>query len=570
MNRRTLRPRRHRLLFAGLGFALFGAAGSAQAGDAGSSPSGTSISYGLAVPRFVAGSDASAPAHFNSYSPWAINYDDCVGAVDLQFTLDLTGAPAGDVIEVWAGSGEADCTEPSARTAGASSDPGAFPGRCWPAAPPATFDPSGSTSTGRLHVRDLVAYIGRSNPPVTYSAAMSSSVCVPSATVAAVPLKIYFMFLPTTPVGGSLDGGIVPAVAPPDGISGLYPTTAALVGPFAPQDVSVPIGDITPTTLTVSWEPQSEAIIQGYNIYVQDQGVNGVNTGVVPADASPTTVVDVECHPRLSCDAGASPTKDAGTSDAGSGADGASADGSDDDATADAQVQPTGCDAGFSDAWVGVDAAAFAGQTAIALAAVGCEYTNPVNTKSPVTQSTTCVSGPLQSVFTVDAGLGSVVVGTSDAGTSTLLTVSDASADASADSGDTGATTPIGTTPAAGTVPETAGISNISSSYFNSYQAGASVSSYTVTGLTTGHQYAVAVAAVDSYGNVGPIGIGCSTPTAVDDFYSAYLNDGGRAGGGYCSLGALGAPTFGSLFGLGLTGAAVLFARRRRQQGRTS
>ena len=187
-----------------------------------------------------------------------------------------------------------------------------------------------------------------------------------------------------------------------------------------------------------------------------------------------------------------------------------------------------------------------------------------------MTQNATCVSGPLQSVFTVDGGLGSVVVGSTEGGTTGVLTLTDAGADASADSGDTGTTSLVGSTPAPGTVPETAGISNISSSYFNTYQAGAGISSYTVTGLTTGHQYAVAVAAVDSYGNVGPVGLGCSTPTAVNDFYSAYMNDGGSAGGGYCSLVALGAPTVGSLFGLGLTGAVVLFARRRRQHGRTS
>ncbi len=565
MNRRTVRLRGCRLLFAGLGIALLGGARSAQAGDAGITTSGPSISYELAVPRFYAGSDASAPAHFDNFSPSAINYADCVDGIDLEFTLTLSGPPVGDTIQVWAGSGQADCTQPSARTAGSSSSPDTFPGRCWPVAPPATFDPTASNPTGRLHVRDLVAYVGQNNPPVSYSAAMSSSVCVPQGTSAAVPLNIYFMFLPA---GGSVDGGAAPAVVAPDGVSGLYPTTAALVGPFAPQSVAVPIGDITPTTLTVSWEPQSEGTIQGYSIYVQDQGVNGVNTGVVPADASTTTVVGVECHPALTCDAGTSTTGDAGGSDATSGTDGGFADGAATDAAfVDAGSGIAVCDAGLSDAWVAVDAAAFAGMSDAGLASKGCELTFAVNTSNPGNQSNaTCVSGPLRSIFTVDGGLGSVVVGSTDGGTSSLLTVTDASAD----SGDTGATTPISTTPLPGTVAETAGISAISSSYFNTYQSGAGISSYTVTGLTTGHQYAIAVAAVDNYGNAGPVGLGCSTPTAVNDFYNAYMSDGGAAGGGYCSLVALGAPTLGSLFGLGLAGAVVFFARRRRRHGRTS
>jgi hypothetical protein len=127
---------------------------------------------------------------------------------------------------------------------------------------------------------------------------------------------------------------------------------------------------------------------------------------------------------------------------------------------------------------------------------------------------------------------------------------------------------------APGTVPETAGISVIPSRYLNFYDDEATDSNYTLTGLTTGHQYAITVAAVDSYGNVGPVGnLGCSTPTPVDDFYMAYTDDGGTAGGGYCALtavGAVGAPAFGSVFGFGIAGSAVALARRRRRARRKS
>jgi len=553
--------------------AIVGGARSASASDGGTSSA--AISPALLAPRFAAGSDAAAPAHINNFSPASINYADCVDGIDIQFSLSLTGAPAGDEIQVWAGAGSADCTQPSARTAASSSSPSSFPGRCWPVTSSSTFDPTGTGTTARLHVRDLVAYLGQDNPPTTYSPTTSSSVCTPYATTSAVQLNIYFMFVKPAAAGGA-DAGTT-AVASPDGVSGLYQTVAALVGPFAPLGVTVPNSGITPTSLTVYWEPQSESIIQGYNIYQQDQGVNGANTGVTATDGAASSQMSVYCHPRLACDAGSSSTSDAGSKDAGSRdagsadsgpTDAAASDAGGQDATlADASSGGGGCDAGQSDAWVPEDAAAFAGMTDAALAALGCELTGPVNAQTPAAQTGgTCVSGPLQSTFTVDGGVGSAASSTTTVDSGGTSLGADASADAGVDSG----ATQISSTTTTSTVAETAGISLIPSRYLAFYELGASSSSYTLSGLTTGHQYAVAVAAVDSYGNVGPIGpLGCSTPTAVDDFYTAYGNDGGRAGGGYCALTAAGAPTFGSVFGLGVVGAAVLFARRRRPGRRT-
>jgi hypothetical protein len=131
-------------------------------------------------------------------------------------------------------------------------------------------------------------------------------------------------------------------------------------------------------------------------------------------------------------------------------------------------------------------------------------------------------------------------------------------------------------------VPEVAGISSISPSHLAFYAAGATTNSYTINGLTTGDQYAVAVAAVDSYGNVGPLGaaispitgdntgglVACTTPTPVDDFFTQYGLDGGTAGGGYCALTAVGAPApfFASIFGAGFVGAAIGRGRRRRRE----
>jgi hypothetical protein len=94
--------------------------------------------------------------------------------------------------------------------------------------------------------------------------------------------------------------------------------------------------------------------------------------------------------------------------------------------------------------------------------------------------------------------------------------------------------------------------------------AGKSDHSKTVSALTNGGSYAVAVACVDGYDNVGPLSdVVCATPAPVLDFWNRYKTDGGAAGG-FCALEAPGAPAGGAAMGLGLAFAAALWARRRR------
>jgi hypothetical protein len=64
-----------------------------------------------------------------------------------------------------------------------------------------------------------------------------------------------------------------------------------------------------------------------------------------------------------------------------------------------------------------------------------------------------------------------------------------------------------------------------------------SSSSATVTNLTNGQPYTVAVAGIDNYGNTGPLGLpACNVPEKVTDFWQQYKDDGGGAGGGFCSI----------------------------------
>jgi len=78
-----------------------------------------------------------------------------------------------------------------------------------------------------------------------------------------------------------------------------------------------------------------------------------------------------------------------------------------------------------------------------------------------------------------------------------------------------------------------------------------------ISGLTNGVQYTVAVAAFDSVGNSGKLSnTACATPSLVDDFFTVYRDAGGKAGGGFCSFSSAGAPP--RLFGLAMLALAAL------------
>ncbi|HEY6557157.1 MAG TPA: hypothetical protein VI072_07785 [Polyangiaceae bacterium] len=74
--------------------------------------------------------------------------------------------------------------------------------------------------------------------------------------------------------------------------------------------------------------------------------------------------------------------------------------------------------------------------------------------------------------------------------------------------------------------------------------------------------YAVAVATVDKLGNIGPLSeIECGSPKPVTDFFEAYRNAGGDAGGGFCAIGQN--PQSGAL--VFMLGALVMWMVRRRR-----
>jgi hypothetical protein len=123
-------------------------------------------------------------------------------------------------------------------------------------------------------------------------------------------------------------------------------------------------------------------------------------------------------------------------------------------------------------------------------------------------------------------------------------------------------------------VPGNGGISTISTNFLLGAAAtgltvpGISTSSHTISGLRDNTRYTVAVSAVDAYGNVGPPSVEqCDSPAPVNDFWKEYRNDGGLAGGGFCTLETIGKSPSASFAGLVFLASVAAVGRRRRRRG---
>jgi hypothetical protein len=98
---------------------------------------------------------------------------------------------------------------------------------------------------------------------------------------------------------------------------------------------------------------------------------------------------------------------------------------------------------------------------------------------------------------------------------------------------------------------------------------GESDARFIVSGLTDGDTYTMAVSAVDFFGNPGPPSVEqCATPMPVNDFYKLYREGGGTAGGGFCTIAAVGSRGGSSAFGIGIM-VTVVALSIRRQRSRT-
>lgn len=86
--------------------------------------------------------------------------------------------------------------------------------------------------------------------------------------------------------------------------------------------------------------------------------------------------------------------------------------------------------------------------------------------------------------------------------------------------------------------------------------------------LENNKSYAVAIAATDAYGNLGPLSaVYCETPEVTNSFWENYVNAGGGAGGGLCTASGPEAP-IGSLTTFAVIALAAATSLRRRRNRR--
>jgi hypothetical protein len=499
----------------------------AQFGDGGSSSS-MGISINPTVKRFYPDGVTSYNFRAANFNPNDINFQDCNDNIILQFSLNLTGLPTTDTIEVWAGS--TDCSQSSAR----EESTGPY---CWQVAQRGGFANS-ITSVGNIYVRNITQYLDNATTlhPYPVTSVPNIDACHTQTTSGAVQLSLYFIFL-------SNDGITADTYT-------TYGQNVDMVGPLPPT-LQVPIG-IGDGILLLNWTAQIDSTIQGFQIYAQDQGPGGLG---LLGDAS-ASVVSTPIYCKVG---GASVCKDAGIKHLDAASDGASE-------ASTSSVVDGGCTTEYPDgaAYTEVtDASGLASMTDADLAAQGCQRSAPVI--SSTTQQQGAAGGTCSSTALVD-----------------YFTTSVANTTATVDGGTTvvdGSTTIVSATDASAVAGSAAvGISEIDAAVYGVGNVGGNMtSSYIITSvrypdgdagpLINGHQYAVAVAAYDDDQNVGILSnLGCQTPEPVVDFWDKYKDDGGLAGGGFCALKAPAAPVAGSVFGMGVGVAAIAYGRRRRRR----
>jgi hypothetical protein len=431
--------------------------------------SGVTITVNSDVPRVLPGGGPD-PHPRATLDPTAINYQDCIDDLDLEFTVGVANlAGCSDTIQVWAGAGT-DCTQPQARDRidGAP--------QCWPVS--GSLPLEGSFTT-KIRAEDIVAHISDSDSPAlptSYTPASADNACRSQSAPGTVQLTLYFLAVNATTAVDAFQ---------------TYSLDGDLVGPYAPTSVAAGVGQ---NIIVVSWTPAVDSTIQGFNIYCQPVGAAGTGAGSAGATA-------------LVCPDAGTPVADGAASAVG----------------------------GTSDA-------------------ASCHYLNEIDSGAPGASSSCASPGDvLKNVWTSSAGSGGA--GSPEAGT--VEPTSDGSTEGSA--------------------PESTavGISDIPSQYLCG-QVGNGTSGFTVTNfvnsgapIVDNTEYVVTVAAFDGTNNVGIIGnLACVIPSPVTDFLTAYVEAGGQAGGGFCSLRGAGMPISRSLFGVSVSAAAFVFARRRRLRRR--
>jgi hypothetical protein len=384
-----------------------------------------------------------------------------------------------------------------------------------------------------IPVRSLVGPQTGSIPTAgTLVTGLGPEACLTQPSFAATSIVVWFVVMNN----GQADMAATSYAAPT--------ITADTIGPPAPTLNPIADGD---TLFNLTWAPTGDTDTVAYDIFI-DPPIGG------PFDAGPVTLAPKTLYcpdtgaPAASMDATMPVASTDGTAPV------ASLDGTTPDALAEAAEQDAAGVSSESDA----DLASEAGS-----GDSGCFYVNG-GSGAPASTDSTCTSTVLTATsFTI--GTSAEAAEPAESGT----------ADAADDAGSLGE-------PDSGVSPGLGGISTIPCQYLvgGSCPAGspaytntglstvstATASAYTITGLTNGITYDVAIAGVDGSGNVGPLSTCFSDyPAVVNDFFTLYRQAGGQAGGSFCALEAVGEPLGAPIVGVAFGALALTMARRRKK-----
>ncbi|MEO7109175.1 MAG: hypothetical protein ABI183_01950 [Polyangiaceae bacterium] len=180
----------------------------------------------------------------------------------------------------------------------------------------------------------------------------------------------------------------------------------------------------------------------------------------------------------------------------------------------------------------------------------GCHYEN--------VSSTSTVGGQCVSTEIVSGG-----------GTVSTTGSTDDSGVVDTSGGDDGGSTTVVT----GVTPPPADIGNYACGK-NANVASPTSTEVVASGLKNDVNYVIGVAAYDVVGNIGPMGVGtgndkCGSPAKGADFFNLYNEDGGGAGGGFCSLDKT-QPVGTSAFALVGIASLISVVRRKKNKSKTS
>ncbi len=461
-------------------------------------------------------------------NPDGINFNDCFTNQTLRFYLIASGFASGENLAVYA-TISGTCTNDDERNTAGSID-------CWYLGTTLQSIPAAASSPETINVRvqDLVAFQD-SIPQTTSYTPQGASACSAQTTTAGATITIWFL-----PIINGINA---------TGTALSYQLATDLVGPAPPLGVNIGDGD---TLFVVNWTPNSDTSTAGYDVFIHELGAADAGFGshsiaanldaqlICPGATTDSSVVlsgDDSGDDSSLVFAAPVTLSDAESGDSG---DDASADASEDaESTEGSVLEASVQDATTQDATV-QDAGIDAGPACYT-------QTNPQNVGSDM-----CIGNQ------VSDPVLSVVLNQISTSASTSVVENEAGEVITED---------------AGAAIVGGGNSGVSTQYLMNAAQGETVNneatgSFTVTGLTNGNYYAVAVSAVDAFGNVGPPSTpqACDYPAPVNDFWTVYRQDNGGAGG-FCALEAVGAPVGSTAAFASLGAVAVALVRRRTKRG---